>query len=231
MLAAATNCSNASPTAGTATGSEAEAVVAAVSASGSPEPLHPAASATSATQRRITRTRVSLAGDDRRLPRLLLLRHAKSSWDDPSLADRDRPLAPRGRKAASRIARHLGERDERPDLVLCSPATRTRQTLERLSLDPSVRVEFNERLYAASAAALLALLRALPASAGTVLVVGHNPGLEELALELAVPGPHRERIAEKFPTGALATLAFDGAWAELARGACTLVDYVVPRDL
>lgn len=165
------------------------------------------------------------------MKRLFLLRHAKSSWDDPALADRDRPLAPRGRKAARRIARHLERAGIEPELVLCSPAVRARQTLERLELPPSVPVELDERLYAASAASLLARLRELPESVGSVLVVAHNPGLGELALELAAGGPARERLAEKFPTGALATLAHDGPWGALAPASCTLVDSVVPREL
>jgi phosphohistidine phosphatase len=163
--------------------------------------------------------------------RLHLLRHAKSSWDDPSLADRDRPLAPRGRKAAKRIGRHLRESGVRPELVLCSPSARTRQTLDRLGLPSDTPVELDASLYAASAEAFLERLRAVSGSVGSVLVIGHNPGLQDLAVELAATGADLDRLTEKFPTAALASLRFDGDWDELAPGACTLVAYVVPREL
>jgi len=165
--------------------------------------------------------------------RLHLLRHAKSSWDDPALADRDRPLAPRGRKAAKRMARHLEEAGVRPDLVLCSPSVRTRQTLERIArcLPDGTPVEVEDGLYAASAQALLERLRTVPDSTGAVLVIAHNPGLHDLARLLAGQGASVGRLDEAFPTGALATLDFDGAWAELRAGACELVELVFPREL
>ena len=157
---------------------------------------------------------------------LYLLRHLKSSWDDVSLADRDRPLAPRGRKAGKRMARYLQRAGVAPELVLCSPATRTRETLDaiRVALDgPEVR--FEERLYAASDDELLDALRGVDPGVGSVLVIAHNPGLEDLAASLS------GTVQEKFPTGALATLAFDGAWNELAPGVCKLTGFVVPREL
>jgi phosphohistidine phosphatase len=200
-----------------------------VSAPGELLPLH-AASARIPSTRAAKRTSASLA----HCPvekRLHLLRHAKSSWGDSSLADRDRPLAPRGRKAAKRIGRYLRENEIRPELVLCSSSVRTQQTLERLALPRETPVELDERLYAASAEDILERLCDVPASVNSVLVIAHNPGLEELALELASSGPDRERLAEKFPTGALASLRFDGGWDELTPGACTLVGYVVPREL
>jgi len=165
--------------------------------------------------------------------RLHLLRHAKSSWDDPALADRDRPLAPRGRKAAKRLARHLDEAGVRPDLVLCSPSVRTRQTLERVArgLPDGVQVELEDGLYAASAQTLLERLRAVPDATGAVLVIAHNPGLHDLARLLAGRGTGIARLEEAFPTGALATLGFDGVWAGLRAGACELVELVFPREL
>jgi phosphohistidine phosphatase len=119
-------------------------------------------------------------------PRLHLLRHAKSSWADPELDDFDRPLAPRGRRAARTMRTHLAEVGIRPALVLCSPARRTRQTLKRVlgALgDPAVR--FEASLYEASVHDVVKLLLRVQVDAAEVLVVGHNPWIEELALRLA----------------------------------------------
>jgi phosphohistidine phosphatase len=157
---------------------------------------------------------------------LYLLRHLKSSWDDDTLADRDRPLAPRGRKAGKRMARHLRAAGVAPELVLCSPSVRTRQTLEAVRPafgDPEVR--FPPELYAASEEELLDVLHVVGPAVGSVLVIAHNPGLEDLAATLS------GTVQEKFPTGALATLAFDGHWASLAPGSCELAGFVVPREL
>jgi phosphohistidine phosphatase len=118
--------------------------------------------------------------------RLLLLRHAKSSWDDPSLTDRDRPLSKRGRAAARRMGEHLRASGGRIDLVLCSSALRTRETLERLALGVAdVRVE--DRLYGAGPDELLDRLRDVAGDPGAVLVIGHDPGMHELAAALAGP--------------------------------------------
>jgi phosphohistidine phosphatase len=167
------------------------------------------------------------------MKRIYLLRHAKSSWKEPSLPDRERPLAPRGRRAAKAIARHLREQAIDPDLVLCSPARRARETLERIEAGferGAVRVE--PALYAASADELVALLRATPARAGSVMLIGHNPSLQELALALARPSPEREALAGKFPTAALATLAFSAtSWRSLEPGGAELTAFVRPRDL
>jgi phosphohistidine phosphatase len=166
------------------------------------------------------------------MPRLYLLRHAKSSWDEPGLADRDRPLAPRGRRAAERMAGHLRTEGVRPGLVLCSPAVRTRQTLAAVAGalgDPPVSVE--DRLYGAEPEDLVARLREVPDPTGDVLVIGHNPTLQDLALELATEGDPLPRLREKLPTGALATLVFDGSWRDLGHGRATLEALVVPRDL
>jgi phosphohistidine phosphatase len=165
--------------------------------------------------------------------RLHLLRHAKSSWDDPGLADHERPLAPRGRKAAKRMARHLEQAGIRPDLVLCSSSVRTRRTLERLgpAIPRGTPVEVEDALYASSVSTLLERLRRVPPEVEAVLVIAHNPGLHELALRLAGSGPDVGRLAGTFPTGALATLAHEGAWTELRPGDCELVELVFPREL
>jgi len=166
------------------------------------------------------------------MPRLHLLRHAKSSWDDPGLSDRDRPLAPRGRLAAERMAEHLRTEGVRLDLVLCSPAVRARQTLAVVAGalgDPPTSVE--EDLYGAEPEDVLARLREVPDPTGDVMVIGHNPTLQDLALDLAAGGDDLPRLREKLPTGALATLAFDGPWRGLGPGGARLVALVVPREL
>jgi phosphohistidine phosphatase len=154
--------------------------------------------------------------------RLYLLRHAKSSWKQPELADRDRPLAGRGRRAAKAIGRHLREQGIDPDLVLCSPARRARETLERI--EPSLgrgAVQVEPDLYGASAGGLLERLRAVPDDVDSVLLIGHNPGIAELTERLC-------GFAEKFPTAALAMLEF-ADWATLDRAELTA--FVRPRDL
>jgi phosphohistidine phosphatase len=161
--------------------------------------------------------------------RLWLLRHAKSRRDVAGLTDLERPLAPRGRRATLLLAEYVDRHGIRPDVVLCSPARRTRETVEPLvEALGSPRVLLEEGVYAASAAELLDLVRALPPDTGSVLVVGHNPGLEDLLELLGTPGT---RLPEKYPTGALATLAFEGPWEELRPGAASLEAYVVPREL
>jgi phosphohistidine phosphatase len=163
--------------------------------------------------------------------RLYLLRHAKSSWKDEGLADHDRPLAGRGRRAAKTIRRHLKAHGVEPELVLCSTATRARQTLE--GIEPAlgrgaVRVEPD--LYGAGSAALLARVQEVPADVRSVMIIGHNPGLQQLALLLARDGSME--LEEKFPTAALATLAFRGpGWGALDRGTAELIEFVRPRDL
>jgi phosphohistidine phosphatase len=165
--------------------------------------------------------------------RILLLRHAKSSWKDSSLADHDRPLAGRGRRAAKAICGHLRDEGTEPALVLCSTARRARETLQRI--EPALgrgKVRVERELYAASADALLERLRRLPDRIDSVLVIGHNPGLEQLALRLARPGAAVDALATKFPTGALATLELDGdSWRGLGPGSAELTAFVRPRDL
>jgi phosphohistidine phosphatase len=159
-----------------------------------------------------------------------LLRHAKSSWDEPGLPDRDRVLAPRGRKATRRIADHLERERIRPDLVLCSPAARTRETLERIhDALGEPEVAFDERLYGATDDELLSCLREAPAEISSIMLVGHNPGLADLLVLLAEPGSD---LPEAVPTGALATVRFTAeSWGELAPGGGTLDGFVVPREL
>jgi phosphohistidine phosphatase len=164
---------------------------------------------------------------------LFLLRHAKSSWDDPELADHDRPLAPRGRRAAKAMAEHLRRERIAPSVVLCSSARRAQETLERIApaLGDDASVLIEPGLYPASASSLLERLRQLPEGTGSALLVGHNPAVQELALTLAGGGPRRAAMERKYPTAALATLGFEGSWSELDAGAAELVDFVTPKAL
>jgi phosphohistidine phosphatase len=165
---------------------------------------------------------------------VFLLRHAKSSWSDPTLLDIDRPLAPRGERAAKKIAGYVRRKRIRPARVLCSPSVRTRRTLEAIepSLGKSCTVEFLPALYAASRKELLRQVQALPDAVGSVMLIGHNPGLHQLALALASRGADLPKLKEALPTGGLATLVADcESWTALKPGGAELVDYVVPRDL
>jgi len=166
---------------------------------------------------------------------LWLLRHAKASAGGAGLSDRDRPLSSRGRDAAERIGRHLAEREVRPELVLCSSALRTRETIELVEkgLGAALAVEFEDELYLASERDLRKCVEQVADDVGSVMLVGHNPGLGELALELATRG-HSGALAElrrKFPTGALAELrTHSQRWGHFARG-CELVSFVTPKQL
>jgi phosphohistidine phosphatase len=169
------------------------------------------------------------------LKTLYLLRHAKSSWDDPSLADHDRPLAARGRKAASRMAVHMRQAKVRPDLVLCSSATRAVQTYELIAsaLGSTTEVLVEDDLYGAGDAELLIRLNGVADAVGAALLIGHNPGLQDLALALAGDGdtPGLTKIGDKFPTGALATLSVPTPWSTLGPGGAYLAGLATPRDL
>jgi phosphohistidine phosphatase len=172
-----------------------------------------------------------MSGETRR--RLYLLRHAKSSWKQPELADHERPLAGRGRRAAKAIARHLDQQAIAPELVLCSTARRARETFEWIEpvLDRAV-ARYERELYGATAQALLERLRSVPDGVAEVMLIGHNPALEQLARELAGPSRARAQLGEKFPTAALATLELAGSsWRDLGPGGAELISVVRPRDL
>ncbi|MFF7144078.1 SixA phosphatase family protein [Streptomyces nodosus] len=174
----------------------------------------------------------ALSGADP-LHRLLVLRHAKSAWP-PGVPDHERPLAPRGCRDAPAAGRALADTDCLPDLALCSTAVRTRRTWELASAQwgtpPPVR--FEPRLYAADGSELLQVVREVPTSVRTLLLIGHDPGLPELILGLAGDGldDTLDRVRVKFPTSAIAVLAWHGAtWDSLAPGAALLTDVIVPR--
>ena len=165
--------------------------------------------------------------------RLLLLRHAKSSWDQPDLADHDRPLARRGRRAATALREHLRGLAEAPPFVVCSSATRTVETLQliRSALPADTSVAIEAGLYGADVDELLVRVRSLPPTAEGVLLVGHNPGIGDLAVMLAGHGDRTALAAmtAKFPTAALARLSIDQPWSAVVAGAATLDEFWTPR--
>jgi phosphohistidine phosphatase len=169
---------------------------------------------------------------------LLLLRHAKSSWDDPRLSDHARPLNARGRRSAQAMAAAMRDLGLGPDIVLVSSARRTLQTLEALApLDGAPLVEPMDDLYLAPWTRLLDVLRQAPETARSVLLIGHNPGLHDLALALVGPGgmaglgTDGQRLAESYPTAALAEFAIAAPWHGLAAGGGRLLRFLVPADL
>ena len=167
------------------------------------------------------------------MPRLLLLRHAKSSWAEPGTRDHDRPLNERGRLSARRIGAYLSDAGLVPDLVLCSSAARTCETVARLGLPDSAAIEVTHDLYLAHPETVIDLVRAVDDTVGTLMVVGHNPTTHEVALDLAGAGDPGAlaRLGRKYPTGALAVLAVPEPWRTVAPGTATLEQFVSPRDL
>jgi len=169
---------------------------------------------------------------------LILLRHAKSSWDDPRLPDHARPLNARGRRAAAAIREVMREKGLQPDLVLVSSARRTLQTLEALEpWDETPLIEPLDSLYLAAAPQLLQALQDVSETVRSLMLVGHNPGLHDLALLLvgaqgmAADGHDRARLAEAFPAGALAEFTVASSWRGLGEGGGRLVRFVCPSDL
>jgi phosphohistidine phosphatase len=167
--------------------------------------------------------------------RLLLLRHAKSAW--PDVLDHDRPLAPRGQRDAPIVGRWLRTHGFLPEQVLCSSARRTRETWqlvhEQLGVEPAVR--FDDQVYGATPRALLDLVHQAGPAARTLLVVGHDPAVAELARALpaddAAEASLLVRMREKFPTAAVAVVEFTGTWERLEPGTARLSHFVTPREL
>lgn len=167
---------------------------------------------------------------------LLLLRHAKSAWDDPALADHARPLNNRGKLAARMMAAEMQRLGLTPDVVLVSSARRTLQTLEALKpLEGNPIVTVSDELYLAPWQSLIATLNKVPETVRSVLLVGHNPGLHELALNLLPPGiaasPMLFRLRDGYPTGALCEFAIAKPWHGLTDGGGMLMGFTAPRDL
>jgi len=165
---------------------------------------------------------------------LLLLRHAKSSGNDPGESDHDRTLTPRGRRAAELVGLYLAQRGDPPSLALCSSARRVQDTLAPLRQRLDLTVETVRELYLADPDTLLAQLAQVDDREASVLVIAHNPGLHDLAMLLAADGDAaaRARLREGFPTAALAVLELEIArWDEIRPGCGSLLELRVPRDL
>jgi phosphohistidine phosphatase len=167
--------------------------------------------------------------------RLMLLRHAKSDWSSAGMPDRERPLNKRGRETVPKVAKFIVSAGLLPDSIISSTALRTRQTCDLIAaaLPPSTKVGFEDRLYEADAETILAVIRATPDDSHCVLLIGHNPGLQETALMLVSSGDERarSRMREKFPTAGLAVIDFSiDRWAKLKFGRGRLDRFVTPKQ-
>jgi phosphohistidine phosphatase len=168
---------------------------------------------------------------DPKLMHLVVIRHAKSSWDDPSLADHDRPLSKRGRKALSPLRDHIEGLELRPELVMCSSSRRTCETLAgiRAAFGRKARVETDSSLYAASAEQLVTELRRLDDQVTTVVLIGHNPGVADLVDLLVSASATGEAAIDTFPTAAVAVLSVAGPWSALQPACASLENFWAPR--
>ena len=171
------------------------------------------------------------------MKKLTLLRHAKSGWDDKVARDFDRPLNMKGQRAAEAVGRHLHGLTLHFDYVLASPALRVEETLQWVERGyrDALHPRWDRRLYLASPATLLDLVQEMPDEVESLLLVGHNPGLEELVL-LLVPDRKgdalRDHVEEKFPTASVAEMQFEvAAWKDVAPGGAKLERFIRPRDL
>jgi len=167
--------------------------------------------------------------------RVSLYRHAKSSWDDPTLEDFDRRLSKRGQKSAPAMGAFMRNENLKPELVLCSPACRTRDTFDlTFESDDTPNLRFDERLYHASGTTMLDLLRNLPRDIHHVMILGHNPGLHALALDLFSHGESDavEALCRKFPTCGLAVIDIElSDWRALGVGEGYLRVFMTPKLL
>ena len=168
---------------------------------------------------------------------LILLRHAKSGWDDHAARDFDRRLNLKGERAARTMGQHMRRAGLSWDHAIASPAARVVETLEQISAGygRTIEPEWDRRAYLASASMLLDLVHHAPAEAGALLLSGHNPGLEDLIL-LLVPDragdPLRDEVEAKFPTASVAVMTCGGDdWGDIATGTCVLTHFTRPRDL
>jgi len=170
------------------------------------------------------------------MKRLAILRHAKSSWDDPGLDDFNRPLNERGRKAARRLGRELARRKMKFDLVLSSSSARTRETIDCIQrhYNFGAPIKFDDALYGAGEAELFATVRSFDEDVKAPLIVGHNPGLEMLIAGLSEDDDVglRQRVLGKFPTGTLAVLEFDAKrWGDVGHASGKIVELILAKEL
>ena len=167
--------------------------------------------------------------------RLVLMRHGKAAWPE-GVPDHRRPLAPRGHEAVPRMAAHLAGQGWVPERVVVSDARRTRETYGLFApVFPDCEGEFDNRLYDARPSEILDVVHETAETVGVLAVIGHNPGLHELAANLADRASHAtepgRRLASRFPTSSVALLEFSGRWADLGPGRARLVAFVTPRLL
>jgi phosphohistidine phosphatase len=169
------------------------------------------------------------------MPRMLfLLRHVKSNWDDAALRDDERPLSERGHRAAALLRAHFDAIGLAPEMVLCSTARRTRETWDLIhaGLHSEPALEFRREIYLATTSDLLGVIRGVSPDVASLMIIGHNPGLGDLADELAGNSDEAlERLARGFPTGAFASFSVSVAWADVAPGGARLDRVVRPREL
>lgn len=173
-----------------------------------------------------------------RMTRLILMRHAKSSWGDPSLSDHDRPLNARGRHAAQQMADAIVARGLHPDAIICSSATRARQTLSPLldQLDDSIALTMSRALYEARADDYPGLIKRLVSTAHdpqTILLIGHNFAIQDAAVNLAISDDTNTllKLKTKFPTGAAAIFELQTSLSDFGPNSARLFDFLRPRDL
>ena len=165
------------------------------------------------------------------MKRLILTRHAKSSWDDPLTPDHDRPLNERGKAAAADLGQWLASRDYVPGEVLCSDAVRTRKTVSGIApaLPGAPVLELKPALYHAGPDVMMAVLR--HAKAGVVMMIGHNPGIAEFAARLVAHPPANAEFG-RYPTGATLVADFDVAnWEDVTFGSGVTVDFIIPSEI
>lgn len=167
---------------------------------------------------------------------LILFRHAKSSWDDASLKDFERPLNVRGRQAAPRMGRYLATVGHTPDLILCSSAVRTRETakLALAKLEGAPLPKFMDGLYLAEAERIMDVIRTTPGSIQKLMLIGHNPGLQDLAIDLIgrASVSDMRRLQTKLPTAAVVVIKFAClSWRDVASNTGDLESFVAPRDV
>ena len=165
---------------------------------------------------------------------LILLRHAKSSWKNPGLPDQDRALATRGEKEAPLVGRAMAAKGVLPELILCSSARRTRDTLALVlpELKAEPNVVYDDALYHAPPARMLKMVEGMPAGTNSVMLVGHNPEIQALALDLIGHGPKLDRLTAKYPTAGLVVINFPAAgWADVGVNTGTLSLFITPSDL
>lgn len=158
---------------------------------------------------------------------LFLVRHAKSSWKDPTLADHDRPLNKRGKRDAPRMGKRLADRQVRPDVMLTSPAVRARRTAEKISAEigfPAAEIVVDESIYHGGTTGLLAVIRGLDEGAATAMIFGHNPAMTDLVNYLA------HTTIDNVPTCGVAEIRFYvESWSDVVSGGGELADFDYPK--